>query len=130
MTSAGTIVFRPSVGKRSEVNAQDLRLHIRRRHGGCVRRARLCAFIVDVSSQQFNQERTTMGKSVIMRGRHLLTDARLKAAGLIADGAIAIVDGLVAAVGLFSEISARYPDLRVLGDGRQLLLPGLVDAHS
>ena len=71
-----------------------------------------------------------MGKSVIMRGRHLLTDARLKAAGLIADGAIAIVDGLVAAVGIFSEISARYPDLRVLGDGSQLLLPGLVDAHS
>ena len=71
-----------------------------------------------------------MGKSVIMRGRHLLTDARLKAAGLIADGAIAIVDGLVAAVGLFSEISARYPDLSVLGDGSQLLLPGLVDAHS
>ena len=71
-----------------------------------------------------------MGKSLIMRGRHLLTDARLKAAGLIADGAIAIVDGLVAAVGSFSEISARYPDLRVLGDGSQLLLPGLGDAHS
>jgi imidazolonepropionase-like amidohydrolase len=71
-----------------------------------------------------------MNKSVILRGQHLLTDPRLKSAGLIRDGAVAIVDGLVAAVGPFADIAARYPGMRVLGDGSQLLLPGLVDAHS
>ena len=40
------------------------------------------------------------------------------------------MDGLVAAVGPFADIAARYPGMRVLGDGSQLLLPGLVDAHS
>lgn len=65
-----------------------------------------------------------------MRGRHVLTDPRRKAAGLIADGAVAIVDGLVAETGPFAELAGRYPRARVLGDGTQLLLPGLIDAHS
>ncbi len=67
---------------------------------------------------------------IIMRGRHVLTDPRLKAAGLIGDGAVAIVDGLVAETGVFRDLDAKYPGARVLGDGTQLLLPGLVDAHS
>jgi cytosine/adenosine deaminase-related metal-dependent hydrolase len=71
-----------------------------------------------------------MSEPMILRGRHLLTDARKPAAGVVADGAIAIEDGIVAATGTFRDLRARYPTARVLGDGTQLLMPGLIDAHS
>ncbi|HSD43613.1 MAG TPA: amidohydrolase family protein [Burkholderiales bacterium] len=71
-----------------------------------------------------------MPQSMILRGRHLVTDARKPSGGAVTDGAIAIEDGVVAAVGPFSEIKTRYPSARVLGDGTQLLMPGLIDAHS
>ena len=71
-----------------------------------------------------------MSDMLILRGSHLLTDPRLKARGLIEGGAIAIRDGLVAEVGPFAALAAKHPGAKVLGDGTQLLLPGLVDAHS
>ncbi len=71
-----------------------------------------------------------MSDTLILRGSHLLTDPRLKSKGLIEGGAVAIRDGLVAETGTFAALSAKYPAAKVLGDGTQLLLPGLVDAHS
>jgi len=71
-----------------------------------------------------------MSDILILRGSHLLTDPRLKAKGLVKDGAIAIQDGLVLETGPFAALSARHPGARVLGNGKQLLLPGLIDAHS
>jgi cytosine/adenosine deaminase-related metal-dependent hydrolase len=71
-----------------------------------------------------------MPETILLHGSHLLTDPRLKSAGLIADGAVAITDGLVAETGRFAELRSRHPHARVLGNGTQLLLPGLVDAHS
>jgi 5-methylthioadenosine/S-adenosylhomocysteine deaminase len=65
-----------------------------------------------------------------MRGRYVVTDAGRKSAGVIPDGAIAIADGTIAAVGGYRDIRSRYPGARVLGDGTQLLMPGLIDAHS
>lgn len=71
-----------------------------------------------------------MSETLVMRGAFLLTDPRRKADGLIRDGAVAIIDGHVVETGPFAEIVARHPHARVLGDGTQLLLPGLIDAHS
>lgn len=71
-----------------------------------------------------------MTSEIIVRGRQMLTDPRLKAGGLIPDGAVAIVDGLVAETGPYRNVAAKHPGARVLGDGTQLLLPGLIDAHS
>jgi 5-methylthioadenosine/S-adenosylhomocysteine deaminase len=51
-------------------------------------------------------------------------------AARIHDGAIAIAQGAVAETGGFAALAAKYPDARILGDGTQLVLPGLVDAHS
>lgn len=65
-----------------------------------------------------------------MRGKYVLTDPRRKEAGVLRDGAIAIENGKVAETGSYAELRAKHPQARVLGDGTQMLMPGLVDAHS
>lgn len=67
---------------------------------------------------------------LLLRGRYVVTDPRKKSSGVIADGALLVKGGSVAEVGRYDELAARHPGVRVLGDGRQLVLPGLIDAHS
>ena len=71
-----------------------------------------------------------MPDTLIMRGKYVLTDPRRKSAGVLQDGAIAISEGRIAEAGAFAELQTRHPRARVLGNGQQMLLPGLVDAHS
>src|SRR6266496_3431971 len=71
-----------------------------------------------------------MTAALIMRGKHVLTDPRKKEKGVLRDGAIAIEGDRIAALGSFSDLQKRHPGARVLGDGSELLMPGLVDAHS
>ena len=71
-----------------------------------------------------------MSQTLLMRGKHVLTDPRKKEKGVLRDGAIAIEGDRIAAVGSFSTLEKQYPGARVLGNGTQLLMPGLVDAHS
>jgi len=71
-----------------------------------------------------------MSESLLLRGKLLLTDARLKSRGVIRDGGVFIEGGCIAAVGPFSALASQHPRVRVIGDGSQLVLPGLVDAHS
>src|SRR2546423_14584741 len=65
---------------------------------------------------------------MILRGRYVVADPRKKA--VIQDGAIAISSGHITYLGKYSDIRLRHPDVPVLGNGRQLLMPGLIDAHS
>src|SRR4051812_24099532 len=71
-----------------------------------------------------------MSENLILRGRYLLTDPRKKEKGVLKNGAIAIKGDRIAAVGAFEELQRANPGAKVLGNGRQLLMPGLVDAHS
>ena len=71
-----------------------------------------------------------MAQTIILRGAHAITDPRLGHAGVIPGGAVAITGGTVAETGPFAAIAPKYLGARVIGDGTQLLLPGLVDAHS
>src|SRR5246127_545525 len=71
-----------------------------------------------------------MTESVILRGAYAITDPRLGPAGVIPEGTVAITGGKVVETGPFAAIAPKYPDARVLGDRTQLLMPGLVDAHS
>jgi len=66
---------------------------------------------------------------LLLRGKYVLTDARLKSRGLIRDGGVLIEGDRIAATGRFVDLAAQQPRARVVGDGSQLLLPGLVDAH-
>ncbi|MFA5027144.1 MAG: amidohydrolase family protein [Candidatus Methylomirabilota bacterium] len=67
--------------------------------------------------------------SLLLRGKVVLTDARLKSAGLIRDGGVLIEGDRVAATGAFVDLARLHPQARVIGDGSQLVLPGLADAH-
>src|SRR5579871_812764 len=71
-----------------------------------------------------------MTEALIMRGKYVLTDPRKKEKGVLRDGAIAIEQGRIAAVSGFDELKKKYQGAKVIGNGEQLLMPGLVDAHS
>src|SRR5215468_66283 len=71
-----------------------------------------------------------MTETIILRGAYAVTDPRLGPAGVIPEGAVVIRDGIVAETGPFAATAPKCPGARVIGDGTQLLLPGLVDAHS
>ena len=68
---------------------------------------------------------------LILRSRYALIDARLKTQGLKHNVAVVIDDGVVQAIIPDTpESLAKFPDAKILGNGRQLLMPGLIDAHS
>jgi 5-methylthioadenosine/S-adenosylhomocysteine deaminase len=71
-----------------------------------------------------------MAESIVLRGAYAITDPRLGPSGVIPEGAVAITDGSVAETGPFAAVAPKYPGARIIGDGTQLLMPGLVDAHS
>ncbi len=47
----------------------------------------------------------------------------------IEDGAVLQRDGVIAEIGRAAELIARHPEVPVLGTGRQVLLPGFVNAR-
>src|SRR5256885_6110291 len=71
-----------------------------------------------------------MNATLLMRGGHVRVDPRGREKGVLPAGPIAREGGRIGAVGAFAELQKNPPGARVLGNGRQLLMPGLVDAHS
>jgi 5-methylthioadenosine/S-adenosylhomocysteine deaminase len=66
----------------------------------------------------------------IIRGRTVIAEpAGRREWRQIDDGAVLQRDGIIAEIGGFADIAARHPDVPVLGNGRQVLLPGFVNAH-
>jgi 5-methylthioadenosine/S-adenosylhomocysteine deaminase len=47
----------------------------------------------------------------------------------VADGAILQEDGVVVATGTYETLKSRYPNTPVLGSGKEIMLPGFVNAH-
>lgn len=71
----------------------------------------------------------TSGTSIV-QGRYLLLgaidDNRVET---IENGAILQVDGRIVEIGSFAEISARHPDVEVIGGPGMLVTPGFVNTH-
>jgi 5-methylthioadenosine/S-adenosylhomocysteine deaminase len=65
---------------------------------------------------------------LLLRGKYVLTSAQ--APRVLTDAAIRVAGDTVAEVGDWDALRRAHPEARVLGDGRQLILPGLIDAHS
>ncbi|MGH7331997.1 MAG: amidohydrolase family protein [Candidatus Rokuibacteriota bacterium] len=67
---------------------------------------------------------------MLLRGRYVLASAADGAAGIVTDGAVLVSGDHVVEVGNWRALRRRHPRARVVGNGKQLLMPGLVDAHS
>ena len=66
----------------------------------------------------------------LIRSRAMLCRATSRQAiDELADGAVVQEDGIITAVGTYEDLSRRYRDLPVTGTGRDILLPGFVNAH-
>ena len=63
----------------------------------------------------------------LVRGGHVLT---MGPAGDLRDGAVAIDDDQIVAVGPWAELRAVHPDAAVVGDEHGLVVPGFVNAHT
>jgi cytosine/adenosine deaminase-related metal-dependent hydrolase len=66
----------------------------------------------------------------IIRARTIFTEpADRRRWHQLDDGAVLQHDGVIAEIGRFPELIAKHPQVPVLGTGRQVLLPGFVNAH-
>ncbi len=65
---------------------------------------------------------------LLLRGKYVLTSATEPR--VLTDAAVRVSNDAVAEVGDWPALRRAHPDARVVGNGKQLLLPGLVDAHS
>lgn len=75
-------------------------------------------------------EETTGSDAIdlIIEGRYVVT---MDADGtVINNGAIAVDDGVIIAIGAVSEIHGRYSAIETLSGGNRVVLPGLVNGHS
>ena len=66
----------------------------------------------------------------LIRGGHVVTDARLGPDGLIAPGAVLTEGDRIAAIGPYADLRAKYPAAEEIGSPAHLVLPGLVNAHT
>ncbi|CAA9588707.1 MAG: Guanine deaminase [uncultured Truepera sp.] len=70
--------------------------------------------------------------TIVLRARifHTPRDPFREAGALeTVEGALALTDDRVGALGSLTEVQRQYPDAPVLGDGEDYLLPGFVDTH-
>ena len=66
----------------------------------------------------------------IVRGKYLITDATLKEKGIVPNGAVYIDKGKIVSVDSFDDIRQKYPEAKIVGSGQELVMPGIIDAHS
>ena len=68
--------------------------------------------------------------NLLVRGQYVLTDAGERHAGALSDAAVLVAGSRITAGGDWRALRRAHPRARVVGNGKQLLMPGLVDAHS
>jgi 5-methylthioadenosine/S-adenosylhomocysteine deaminase len=68
--------------------------------------------------------------NILARGKYVITDAGAGEDGILDDGAVYISAGKVVETGDFAALKEKYPDAEIKGNGRQLLMPGLIDGHT
>src|SRR5580700_489386 len=66
----------------------------------------------------------------LVRSRATITGVKDRFAwNEIKDGAVLQEDGVIVAVGTYDDLSARHPTVPVIGNGKEILLPGFVNGH-
>ena len=65
---------------------------------------------------------------LIVKGAHIVT---MDAAGTVMeDGAVAVDEGIILAIGNVADIEARFSAVETLDGGNRIVMPGLVNGHS
>jgi 5-methylthioadenosine/S-adenosylhomocysteine deaminase len=64
--------------------------------------------------------------TVLVRGKWVIPDAD---GDVINDGAVAVEDGKIAAIGSFADLKSAHPDAEVTGGDHMAVMPGLINAH-
>ncbi|MEG2204928.1 MAG: amidohydrolase family protein, partial [Oscillospiraceae bacterium] len=67
---------------------------------------------------------------MLVHGKYAILDASLPQAGYREEVAVRVENSLIAEIGTWKDLRDRYPDEPVVGNGKQLLMPGLIDAHT
>jgi 5-methylthioadenosine/S-adenosylhomocysteine deaminase len=65
---------------------------------------------------------------LLVRGRYLILSADEK--NIVTDGAVLVRDGRIFEIGAYSRLRSKHQQADEIGNGRQLLMPGLIDGHS
>ena len=68
--------------------------------------------------------------SILVRGKYLITDARLEEKGILNDCGVYIENDEITEIDDFCKLRDKYPHAKVVGNGKQLVMPGLIDAHT
>ena len=63
--------------------------------------------------------------ATLIRSQHLVASST----DIMPDGSILQENGTIVAIGAYDDLSRRYPDAPVLGDGTEIVIPGFVNAH-
>ena len=66
---------------------------------------------------------------LLVRGQYVVTDANLKEDGILTDSAVLIKEGVIVDVGDYDTLKDKNPKAQIKGNGKQLLMPGIVDGH-
>ncbi len=66
----------------------------------------------------------------LIRSRAMITHATDRQGWAeIADGAVLQRDGTILELGTYADLARRFPDVAVIGTGREILIPGFVNGH-
>lgn len=67
---------------------------------------------------------------MLVRGKYVLTDGANGKSVFQEDAAVLICQDTIREIGPYEDLHRRYPQEDVAGDGTQILMPGLIDAHT
>ena len=66
----------------------------------------------------------------IVRGRYLIPDATTGEAGVRQNAGVFVKDDKIEEIGSFVEIRDAHRGAVIIGSDQQMIIPGLIDAHS
>jgi len=67
--------------------------------------------------------------SFLFRGKYVITDPNLAEKSILTDAAVYVVADRIVEIDTYQRLKNKYPDAVVKGNGEQLIMPGLIDAH-
>jgi len=68
--------------------------------------------------------------SFLVRGKYVITDSKMGKEGILNNSAAYISEDQIVEIGDYNLLKEKYPEAVIKGNGRQLLMPGLIDSHS